>query len=92
VKYVTLFGFSLNSPGRSGLVGRARGALDEQTLVTDGLDEVSFGPLGRDMIAMHRLETAPRRGTTLVMRRSLDGLMEAKSWIRVLSGSPTTPG
>jgi hypothetical protein len=29
--------------------------------------------LGRDMIAVLGLETAPRRRTTLVMRRSLDG-------------------
>jgi hypothetical protein len=26
-----------------------------------------------DMVAVHGFETAPRRGTTLVMQRSLDG-------------------
>ena len=48
------------------------GALvDAQTLITVSTRSVAC-LLGRDMIAVHGLETAPRRGTTLVMRRSLD--------------------
>jgi hypothetical protein len=70
-----------------------RGALvDEQTLVTDGLDEVSFGPLGRDMIAVRGLETAPMARDNTRDVALAGRLMEAKSWIGVLSGSPLTPG
>jgi hypothetical protein len=51
------------------------GALvDEKTLVTGGLEDVSLARLAADMIAVHGMETPPHgAGQTLVVRRSLDG-------------------